>query len=955
MLLGMVPDADRSLGAEPVLHLDRHPATQWRLSARGDWRAFTRAWGGEWYLRWDERRGTPRFVGAPGVAAEQAEALVSDLARIAGVEGLEFAGETLRGDRAWLRWTRRWQGAPVLGDEVLVGVTQGRIGAVWLRLTPIRGLGAPAPGEEVLVLGDEVALGHIEREPTRVRMVARGGRVMAEWDPRRFGSVSVSHLERTVGDAEVVDPARGVAVSDGTSTQVTDDAGSHGLSGSIEATLLGPELQVTDNHAEVRVSGEDPLTLDGGDNVDAAAAMVLHHFHVVWDWLGARWPEHAWLAERVPADVNQEGTCNAYYTSGTVNFYNEGEYCNNFGQIADVIYHEVGHGIHEYILAGGSFASDVSEGSSDYVAATILDSATLAPSAYVDGSAIREIDTDKVYPVDVIGEPHNDGLIWASFLWNLRAQWGAEATDLLFLATLEQGPGLTDLYEAVLTADDDNGDWSDGTPNDCELIELLDHHGLGPGQLGYFGVELAGVESAGSLDESYPVEMTLHEYGFGCETVELPTATVWYSTDADAPLPKSEEAIARWSTVAMSEGEPWSAALPRVPANSELRWFVVLASADGTQTVASHDDTLTSLESFWVGDREELSCDDLEGGGAGWTHGGGTPAEPDAAQVDDFAFGGVGSSAWDPEAAWSGDSLLASGADGEYTGSNQSYALSPLLELAEPGLMRLLSYRRMLSVEDGRYDQASIAAGLPEAGLTVLWQNASTTAGTTALIDEDWRLHDLSLAEVLEEDGSGSLQLAWMLAADQGLEYSGWNVDEVCVVQLADPEDHYRRVDLVATAGAAVELSWTTPWIQPLAAVLVVRKSGGLPESIDDGLIVALDLSPTPGEAWTLTDEEVNAGESYGYAVFAYGRDDGDAYATAVEGQNAALLTVDGGGDSGGPDSGGDSDADTGGVADSAAETPEEKEEEGGCGCGSTGPAGWAGLVAIGLVWRRRR
>ena len=64
--------------------------------------------------------------------------------------------------------------------------------------------------------------------------------------------------------------------------------------------------------------------------------------------------------------------------------------CNNLGQIADVTYHEVGHGIHHYILESGTFAGDVSEGSADFISATILNDPILAPNARPDGSYIRD-------------------------------------------------------------------------------------------------------------------------------------------------------------------------------------------------------------------------------------------------------------------------------------------------------------------------------------------------------------------------------------------------------------------------------------------------------------------------------------------------------------------------------------------------------------------------------------
>ncbi|KAA0272314.1 MAG: hypothetical protein EDQ89_08290, partial [Acidobacteria bacterium] len=204
----------------------------------------------------------------------------------------------------------------------------------------------------------------------------------------------------------------------------------------------------------------------------------------------------------------------------------------------------------------------------------------------------RELDTDKVYPTDVIGESHNDGLIWGSFLWNLREMWieaygeeeGVAMTDVLFLGALEQGPQLTDLYEAVLTADDDDGDWSNGTPHDCELIALLDHHGLGPGALGVLQLEYAPLEAQASDATSYPVSLGLYALSADCGETGAPTASAWYSTDDAARPPIGEAGWEDWTELPLTaSGDTWSGEIPRVPANSRVRWFIALTSAEAGQ------------------------------------------------------------------------------------------------------------------------------------------------------------------------------------------------------------------------------------------------------------------------------------------------------------------------------------------------------------------------------------
>ncbi|MFT5686096.1 MAG: hypothetical protein ACI8RZ_007051, partial [Myxococcota bacterium] len=497
-LMGFAPPEQAIPHGPPAPHLDRHPGWQAHRSAQADWRRF-RAARGDWVVRWDPRNATPRFLLAPGTPLDQLSAVLQDVAGLARVPvgELSLSHAVTRGDRQLFVYTRTWRGAVVEGDEVLIIAQDGKIAGVRVQLTPVRLPVTPRAGEVVFV-DDEGRPWLTTRQTDGPDVVYRdraGGEVH-RYDTRLYSDVFVSHEARTVGDAIVESPARNIAIEDGDGNLVYTDAdGSHSLSGTLSAVLTGPELAVTTGSGEeISKDGTGDLLFAGGTDMPLSAGTVQHHFHVVWDWLKVRWPDHPWLSEQVPATVEARGgTCNAYYTGGTITFLPaNAPSCNNFGQIADVVYHEVGHGIHDYIRVAGTFASDVSEGSADYISATILNDPILAPNARPDGSFIREIETDKVYPDDVTGEVHADGLIWASFLWNLREQWqvtygeedGVEMADLILLGALELGPTLTDLSEAVLLADDDDGDVTNGTPHDCELIDLLNQHGIGPGTVG---------------------------------------------------------------------------------------------------------------------------------------------------------------------------------------------------------------------------------------------------------------------------------------------------------------------------------------------------------------------------------------------------------------------------------------------------------------------------------------
>jgi len=57
------------------------------------------------------------------------------------------------------------------------------------------------------------------------------------------------------------------------------------------------------------------------------------------------WVNYAWLDSSLPANMNIQSTCNAFWDGTSVNFYRSGGGCRNTGEIAAVFDHEWGHGI----------------------------------------------------------------------------------------------------------------------------------------------------------------------------------------------------------------------------------------------------------------------------------------------------------------------------------------------------------------------------------------------------------------------------------------------------------------------------------------------------------------------------------------------------------------------------------------------------------------------------------
>ncbi|WP_299250515.1 T9SS type A sorting domain-containing protein [uncultured Lacinutrix sp.] len=143
------------------------------------------------------------------------------------------------------------------------------------------------------------------------------------------------------------------------------------------------------------------------------------------------------------------GADNSFYSGGTLNF---GEGCVDDGEDADVILHELGHGLHDWITNGGlSQVNGLSEGSGDYWANSYkrslgLWSASDAARNWVfgwDGHNAcwngRSTVYGAQYPGGLVGQIHTDGQMWATTLMEIWEDIGREKTDKAFL----EGLGMT--------------------------------------------------------------------------------------------------------------------------------------------------------------------------------------------------------------------------------------------------------------------------------------------------------------------------------------------------------------------------------------------------------------------------------------------------------------------------------------------------------------------------------
>lgn len=293
-------------------------------------------------------------------------------------------------------------------------------------------------------------------------------------------------------------------VNSGSGTQFTDAGGMVNFE-SPGVQELGLQLQglwstVTTNgvvpQLELTIEGDSVVSFD--ENASIRELSAFHSVNRIHEHMQQWLPGFTGLDFSLPTVVDVSGTCNAFYTPGapSINFYSEGDGCNAFSMVADVVFHEYGHGINDlyYESLGSGFNNGaMNEGYADWWAISLTYNPVLGAGCYSDNPDfyIRRYDVDaKVYPQDLVGEVHADGEIicgaWYDTHLLLGGDWDQSMT--LFTEVFDgqqaatpngnEGEAFVEVLLDALQADDDNADLSDGTPNGAAILEGFGMHGI---------------------------------------------------------------------------------------------------------------------------------------------------------------------------------------------------------------------------------------------------------------------------------------------------------------------------------------------------------------------------------------------------------------------------------------------------------------------------------------------
>ncbi len=243
-----------------------------------------------------------------------------------------------------------------------------------------------------------------------------------------------------------------------------------------------------------------PTLSQSFNNITFAAPATINHLSAynavnrIHDYMKTKFPSFTTLDISMPTNIElTTGTCNAFYNGSSVNFYAAGGGCNASSTIADVVYHEYGHGINGqyYSTFGASFNNGaMNEAYADVWALGLTEIPVLGigfnttPTGFV-----RRYDVNKkVYPGDLVGQVHADGEIIAGSWWDYGVERGnVQVMVDLFKSTYpalltapngQEGQLYPDILLEAITEDDNDANISNGTPNFCALIKAFGQHGI---------------------------------------------------------------------------------------------------------------------------------------------------------------------------------------------------------------------------------------------------------------------------------------------------------------------------------------------------------------------------------------------------------------------------------------------------------------------------------------------
>ncbi len=316
-------------------------------------------------------------------------------------------------------------------------------------------------------------------------------------------NVGASYYLTSPWDAAVSGVLPNMQVSVGGTNYFTDLNGNVSIPAvgpvSAQFSLQGPWARVytgntTPSFSATLNDGANSISFD--DNANIKERTAYRSVQDIHDHMKFWMPTFTGMDFQLPTNIDVTGgDCNAFYDGSSINFYDLANGCNATSNIPDIAYHEYGHGINDnYYQSLGSFFMNgaIGEAYADFWAISLTNNPILGSGFYIDNQdPIRRYDIDpKVYPMDLVGEVHQDGEILMGAWWDTHLLMGADwnITMPIFLGAYaglqaenmngNEGQAFTDVLIDALLADDDDGDITNGTPHGNAIVQGFYMHGI---------------------------------------------------------------------------------------------------------------------------------------------------------------------------------------------------------------------------------------------------------------------------------------------------------------------------------------------------------------------------------------------------------------------------------------------------------------------------------------------
>ncbi len=286
------------------------------------------------------------------------------------------------------------------------------------------------------------------------------------------------------------------------------------------------------------------------------------------------------LDSKITVNINVNGSCNAFYQPNerTLNFFPKAGDCSNTAEIADVVYHEYGHHYHHirYIERGTEVTSSaLGEAVADILSNFIRDNPIIGEGFSGSSTILRNSKNKFRWPSDVAADPHSTGQILTGAVWDLRLAIGLPQTEYLFHESLKAVPdassggetaddvleAFTDVLMTFLLADDDDNDFSNGTPNSTAIITAFEDHGIGLSNL--VSLKVVGIADQDTIATAYPVDV-LASYSGAIGEIDQDSVKLFYSVNSGPYA---------MINVPHQNGDKYNASIPKLPAGSMVRYY----------------------------------------------------------------------------------------------------------------------------------------------------------------------------------------------------------------------------------------------------------------------------------------------------------------------------------------------------------------------------------------------